>query len=140
FDSHAEIKHQLPDDWQLLKIFFTEDGDVRQNDVKKLGHDGGDPAKMARAGCATQRQAKLLDVDVGLPARRIDLLDGGMKQDVDIFVCQQFEVAHEVARVGGKIFAGAELRRIDKDRHHHAIAALSRCPHQTEMSFVQEPH
>src|SRR6185503_20443044 len=101
FDSHAEIKHQLPDDWQLLKIFFTEDGDVRQNDIEKLGHDGGDSAKMARAGCAAQRQAKLLDVDVGLPARRIDLLDGGMEQHVDIFVYQPFVVARAVARVGG---------------------------------------
>ena len=67
-------------------------------------------------------------------------VDGRMKQNVDILVFQQFAVAREVARIGGEIFARAELRRIDEDRHHHAIAALSRCPHQTKMSLVQKPH
>ena len=59
----------------------------------------------------------------------------------DSFTAQQRQVVVEDPRVGVEIFVGAELQRVDEDRHHHHRAGHSLGgADQREVSVVQRAH
>jgi hypothetical protein len=71
---------------------------------------------------------------------RIDLLDRRRPQQVDPFRREQPRVLGQLARVGGEVLVGAELRRVDEDRDRHRARLLARFAHQRQVSFVQRAH
>ena len=48
-DVHLQILDHLSDNYQLLKVLFPENGQVRSDNAQQLGDHCGDTVEMARA-------------------------------------------------------------------------------------------
>src|ERR1044071_5893627 len=140
FHVHTEIAHHPADHLELLIIFFPENGDLRLNDIEKLGNDRGHAAKMVRPHGSTERQGQLLGLDRGLRGGPTNLRGGGKEKRVDAFVLQKPLVTLQVAWIRREVLAWTELHRVDEDRHDNALAALLGVAHQREMPLVQVAH
>src|SRR4030095_14582115 len=52
----------------------------------------------------------------------------------------QPSIPFEVARIGGKVFVGTELRRVHENRDNDAIAPLLPIAHKTQVRIVKKTH
>jgi hypothetical protein len=89
---------------------------------------------------AFEDAAELLDVDPGLEARRVDLLERRHVEDVHACVLGQRCVALLAARVSVEVFALRELRRVDEQAHDDDVVLGAGRPKQREMSFMEGAH
>src|SRR5262249_24605180 len=118
----------------------AENRRVRPHHIEELGDHRRHAAKVTGTRRPAEDCPEPTDLDRAFTAVRIDLSDGRVEHDVDRFFLQKAAVALEVARIALQILARAELRRIDEYRDDHAVAALFRFAHETEVSFVQRAH
>jgi hypothetical protein len=69
---------------------------LRPHEVEELQADGGDAAEVAGAVLPLQDAAELLDLDPGLEAGRVDLLERRCEEDVRARVLSELRVARLV--------------------------------------------
>ncbi len=67
-----------------------------------------------------------------LQVRRPDQVDAGLGQ--------RGKILAQVARIAREVLVRRELRGIDEDRHHDALGAPARQPHQRNMAVMQGAH
>ena len=135
-----KIADELADHGELLKILFTETGNVGLRLVEQFGDDQRDPIKMPRARRAAIIVAGAADMDFGGKTLGIDFRRIGCPDQIDTDRSKFFKVRLQRARIGSKVFVRAKLRRIDKDRYDHGIA-LSLCLlDQGEMTGMERAH
>src|SRR5439155_24784125 len=89
---------------------------------------------------ALQDAAELLDLDPGLEAGRVDLLERRREEDVHARVLRELRVALLVARVAREVLACAELGRIDEQADDDLLVLRTGRPEQREMPFVEGAH
>src|SRR5688500_9813599 len=94
-DGEIQVPSQSTYDLELLVIFLAEDPDVRAHGVKKLCDDRCHAAEVTRPLRPAQKRAQLLDRDVSLIAVGVNLLDRGLKQNIDLLICEQPAIARE---------------------------------------------
>ena len=70
----------------------------------------------------------------------IDLLDGRGEQQIGALGLGQRGVASLVAWVGGEILAGAELGRVDEQRHDDHVGLRARPADQRQVALVERAH
>ena len=95
---------------------------------------------MTGAARAFELVAQAFDRDIRYKILRIHIFRRRREDEVDAFRERQLGIARQVARVALEVFAGAELRRVDKDRSHDDVAHFAGAPHQRQMTFVQRAH
>ena len=82
---------------------------------------------------------QLGDLDPGLVARRVHLLDRWREQEVDACVGEEAGVSCLVTRVTGEVCGLAELSRVHEQAGDDEIA-LTRGAQQREMALVERAH
>jgi len=129
---------------RLLSVLLAEEGDCRADHVEELCDHGRDAAEVARTPSpriAAENAGEICsDLDRGIEARWVDLIDAGRPDDVDSGARGQLEVARLIARVGAEVLAGAELRRVHEQAHDDDIAASARFAQQAQVAIVQRAH
>src|SRR5689334_13298218 len=73
-------------------------------------------------------------------ARRIHLGDVRSEHDRHALPGALRDVSLEVAWIPREILFGAELRRVDENRHRRGSRTKPRLAHERTMAFVQSPH
>src|SRR6185437_7632336 len=101
---------------QLYGIFLAEKSDVGLNDVKELGDDGRNSAKVAGARAAIELIAQAFNRDPRHHAARVHFTHGWHEKKINSFIFQQFAISFECPRILREVFVGAELCRVHKDR------------------------
>ena len=140
-DGQVEVARHGGDDAQLLVILLAEHGDVGLALDQELGDDRRDPGEEMRA-------CRVFEADRGLPLRhhldresvRVHVGDRGGPHQIGVLLTQCLNVRREGSWVGREILAGAELRRVDEDRHHDAGRAPACKTHEGEVAGVQRAH
>jgi len=89
---------------------------------------------------ALQDAAELLDLDPGLEAWRVDLLERRREENVYAGLLREPRVALLVARVALEVLAFGELGRIDEQADDDLLVLRTGCPEQREMPFVEGAH
>ncbi|MNN36961.1 hypothetical protein D3C81_1508800 [compost metagenome] len=97
---------------------------------------------MPRAAGAAQAFGQRRYADTGLHAHAVGvhLFDRGREQQIAACLEQALLVGSERARVGVKVFVGAELQRVDEDTGDHEVGTLGGLGHQRGMAVVQVAH
>ena len=85
-------------------------------------------------------RAQLGDLDPGLEALGVHLLDRGREQEVDACVGEEAGVARLVARVAGEVCGLAELSRVHEQAGDDEIALITRGAQEREMAPVERAH
>ncbi len=79
------------------------------------------------------------DADAGVAVRVDDVRRGG-EHEVDADPGEGGEVRLEGAGVAVEVLAGAELERVDEDRHHHVVGVRVRLADELEVALVERAH
>ncbi len=135
-----EIRRHLLDNATLLGVLLAEKSRVGLCDVEKLEHHRRHAAEMARPRRAAQAVLELRDLDEAAKIRRINCRRVRHKDQMDTLSGAKLNVFIQWPRVAGKILVGAELHRIDENRHDDKIARLPGCLDQTDVAGVQRAH
>src|SRR5262249_3003712 len=139
-DVHVEIVDELHDERGLLRVLLAEVGAVGADDVEKLQADRGDAAEVAGPEGALEPVAEPFDVDPGRIPLGVQLLGGGREQDVDALAPGYDSVVRLVARVGGEVAGGVELRRVDEEAGDHELALGARGAEEGDMAGGEGAH
>jgi hypothetical protein len=133
---HIKVGNHLLDDAQLLPVFLPEIRFMWQNDVKQLVYDSGYAPEMAGAFFALQYFGYTGRFHPGAVAVRVHAIWCGHKDDVNALFFKQRKVAPGMARVLGKILAGAELSGINENTHYSNVVFPLGTSHQGEVPFM----
>ena len=87
-----------------------------------------------------QAISQALHPNGGRETRRVDLGCRRHKDKVNPCRPEHCKIGRLAPRIGGEVFTGPELCRIDKDRRDDALALGLRCPDQRQMTVVQRAH
>ena len=111
-------------------------GEVRQgNSCSIRGDDGRRAVKAVKTRVYQLPEADRRQVGA------IQLLRRRSEDHVDALGRAQLQVGFEVARIAVEVLAGAELQRVDEDRHDDEVRAiLPRDANQREMTFMEKAH
>jgi len=139
-DSEIQIPHQPSNQLQLLVVFFAKDRHMGPNDIEELRDYRGDSLEVAGSMGTAQKRAQVVHIHVSLVALRIDLSYRRVKQNIGVLPFQQPSIPLEVARIGSKVFVGAELRRVHENGDNDAIAPLLPIAHKTQVRVVKKTH
>ena len=120
-----EVARHLADDHDLLRVLLAEVGVLRADDAEQDGHHGRDAVEVAGPGGALERPGERPDVDDGVEAGRVDLLDRRRPDEVDALGLADREVARLVARVALVVGRLVELARVDEDRDDRGRVVLA---------------
>src|SRR5439155_8221043 len=104
-----EVSHHLLYDRELLRVLLAEIGPVGLQDAEQLYHHRGHAPEVAGPPRSLERRGDGAEVDDGLEAGRIHLLDRRREQKVAPGCLEQARVALDVLRVAGQVFGRAEL-------------------------------
>src|SRR5215467_2250789 len=129
-DWQIQIAHHAPDDRYLRGIFLPEESSVRLDDVKQLGNDGRDAAKVSGARTPIEFAAQLLYGRPGHCIGWIHLLDRRRKEEVHALALEHLAVALERSRILGQVFIRPKLRGVYKDAGSYYAARRGRRPNQ----------
>jgi len=140
-DRQVELPHQFLDDPQLLEVLAAKHGHARLHQIEEFQHHGGDAAEMAGAEGTTQiaRQVGGRLHAEGL-RHRIHLGDIRREHEVAAGGGELLAVGREGAWIAFKVFASAELQRIDEDARNYRAPAPLRQLDQRHMPGVQVAH
>ena len=147
-DRHADDRHvdvqvgdHLTDQHQLLVVLLTEERPVWPHDLQQLEHHGQHTREMRWPRRTFKLRSKRAGLHGGARSVRVHLRRSRGEGDLDTFGAQLREVVVEGLRVFVEVLVGAELQRVDEDRHHHDRARhpLGR-PHQRQVTLVQGTH
>ena len=143
-DAELELQVEVPDhpahDLHLLRVLLPEVDRVRTDDVEELAADGGDGPEVPRPELALEGRAQLGDLDPGLEALGVHLLDRWREQEVDACVGEEAGVARLVTRVAGEVCGLAELSRVHEQAGDDEIAIITRGAQEREMASVERAH
>ena len=95
---------------------------------------------MARPRRALEPARELLDLDPGLVAGRVELVGGRGEEQVGARLVGRARVALLVARVGGEVVGGVELRRVDEQAHDEDLVLGPGGLKQREVACVEGAH
>src|SRR3546814_13214547 len=95
---------------------------------------------MAGARGAAIIGAKFGDLDMRAMPARIHGADVGRPEQAYAFLDEQRRVARLVARIGAEIPVGAELRRIDENRHDGMVADAPAHADERDLAVVPPAH
>jgi len=113
------------DQHHLLIILLAEIGRMRLDDIEELGDDSGNTGKMSRTDLALKLPADVRHIDNRQHRARIHVRHLGREQKVDAGILEKRRIPLEIARITRQILVGAELQRIDENRHHgHVVFSL----------------
>ena len=135
-----EVAHELADDRGLLRVLLAEVRALRADDVEENEADGCDAAEVAGTCVALEPAGDVFDLDPGLEARRIDLVDVGREHDVHAGGLRELEVALLVARIRVEIGLLVELARVDEQGDDDDLVLRARRTDQREMPVVKRTH
>jgi hypothetical protein len=132
--SDIQVRNELPDKRRLLKIFLTEESDIRSGKAQEFGYDCRDPLKMRGTSGPFPASGDTGDRDHGLKTVRIH--GGGVRSEdhIDALCPAQSLIMPKPARISGEIFFWAELGRVYEDTDNHRIAPQPRRPDQSPMA------
>ena len=137
---HVEVAHHTLDDGQLLPVLLAKIRHMGGREQKELEHHGAYALKMRGAAHAAQPPRHIRHVDPGAVIRRIHGFGRRVEKRVHAQALGGGGVALQVARVGGQVFARAELRGVHKKAHHHAVGMLPRMAHEGFMPGMVIAH
>src|SRR5437588_238198 len=120
-------------DRDLLRVLLAEVGAGRADEVEELATDCCNPAEVPRPGGALEAARELLDVDPGLVARRVELLDRGREEDVGAGLSGDARVPLLVPWVRSEVVAGVELGGVDEQAHDEEVVLVPRGAKQREV-------
>ena len=135
-----EVANHPAHDRNLLRVLLAEVGAGRADEVEELAADRRHPTEVAGPRRALEAARELLDVDPGLVARRVELLDGGREEDVGPRLRGDARVSVLVTRIGGEVVARVELRGVDEQAHDEEVVLVARGPKQREVALVVGAH
>ncbi|MCY1266364.1 hypothetical protein D9M70_147720 [compost metagenome] len=97
---------------------------------------------MTRTAAAAEAFGNQRDIDAGLAvhAVRVHFFHVRVEQEVAASGYQLLLVGHQGAGVGGQVFAGPELQRVDEDTGDHEIGALAGFLYQGDVPGVEVAH
>ena len=126
---------------QLLIVLLAEEDSVGRHDLQQLADHGQHAGEMCGPGRALELGSERAGVHRGPRAVRVHRDSAWGEGNFDSFTAQQREVVVEDPRVGVQILVGAELQRVDEDRHHyhrtgHSLGGADK----REVSVVQRAH
>src|SRR6185437_10449903 len=70
----AQVPHHLPDDRQLLRVFLSEEGDLRPDDVEEFQADRRHAVEVTGTVRTFEGGSRTFDGDRGRIGRRVDLV------------------------------------------------------------------
>ena len=89
---------------------------------------------------AFEDAAELLDLDPGLEAGRVHLLERRREEDVDPGLLGEARVAVLVSRIAGEVLAGDELGGVDEQARDDEVVLLARGAEEGEVALVEGAH
>jgi hypothetical protein len=89
---------------------------------------------------ALEDASELLDLDPGLEAGRVHLLEGRREEDVDAVLLREARVAVLVPRITGEVLAGDELGGVDEQARNDLVVLLACGAEEGEVAFVEGAH
>ena len=138
-----EVPDQTPDQGQLLKVFFSENGEGRLEEVEQFQDNGENAVKVPGTG----RAAKVLgEPGLGDQNGMIGLVEGGFlgsEDEINSFGPAEREIVLERAGIGFEVLGPVKLDGIDKNRDRHrslGTDGLPCPPDQGPMPLVEGPH
>jgi hypothetical protein len=142
-DRKVEVPYHSPDDGQLLKIFFSEDGEIRSQNIKKLRYHRTDSSKMAGSRGAAHQVGQVRFDDFGRVVRKIHLFRFGSEDQIALSAVQQPAVRAKSSRILMKIFLGPKLHLVNEEAGGGGSVAAGDIPglfHQGKVSSVKRAH
>ena len=139
-DADVQVVDELHDKRGLLRVLLAEVRPCRPDDVEELQADGGDAAEVAGTEHALEPLREPLDVDPGRIASGYSSSTDGREQHVDALALGDGRVARLVARVGGEIVGGVELRRVDEQADDDDVVLGPRGAEQRDVPGVERAH
>ena len=139
----VEVLDHPADHDRLLRVLLAEESDVGLHDVEQLGDDGGDALEVLRPPLlrrSVQHVRQPRDGDRGRESPRVDLLHRRHKEEIDSLGRGNARIARLVVRIRVEVLPGAELGRVDEQRHDDRVAALASRADQRQMSPVERAH
>ncbi len=140
----VEIPHHPADEGELLRVLLPEEGRIGCRQVEQLGDDGEHPVEVLGPEGALQHVAHRPRGDPHLRlAARVDLGRGRGEDHVRAFLPGDLQIGLQGARVALQVLTGAELERVDEDRHHDLTQRTHPVPgraHQRGVALVQRTH
>ena len=138
----AHISNHFADQRQLLKVLFTEAGDVRLDQVKQLADDSRHAAKMPRTAGAFQHGRKPWNVNVsmGFSTVRVDLFYRGRENQIHFALVQLFAVFLQGAGVPSQVLRAVELHRVNENTDDDHIGAGFGFVDQLHVAIMQVAH
>jgi hypothetical protein len=119
----------------------SEEGHVGPDHVQQLGHDGRHAVEVAHAAVLSfEGLGQTAHVHRRPEAGRVDLVQRRREEHVGAGVGGQRGIAVLVARVGGQVAGGVELRGVDEERHDDHVAGAARLADEAQMALVQRAH
>ena len=120
-DVQREVPDQLPDHLHLLGVLLPEVDAPRAHDREQLEDDGCDAAEVPWPELALEDRAELRDLDPGLEALGVHLLEGRREHEVDAGLRGEREIVRLVTGIASEVGLG-ELGRIHEEAHHDRLA------------------
>ena len=136
-----EVVGHLADQHELLVVLLAEEGLIRAHDLQQLQHHREHAGEMCWADGTFEFATEWTRVNGG--ARTVGIHHGrsGGEHHFDALIGKQLHVSVEGARVGIEVLTGAELQRVDEDRHHdHRSGHPLGGAHQGQVPVVQRTH
>ena len=126
----------------MLKIFFTEAGDVRLDQVKQLADDSRNAAKMPRTARAFQhgRKPGNVNVSMGFSTVRVDLFYRGRENQIHFALVQLFAVFLQGPWVTSQVLRAVELHRVNENTDDDHIGAGFGFVDQLHVAIMQVAH
>ena len=140
FEVEVEVPGHAPDDDKLLGVLLAEIGAVRLDDVEELGDDGGDTYEVARSRCTFMEVGDGAGVDLGVSVGAVHFLRGGGKDEGYTCTFEHGKVSVKVSGVGGEIFVGAELGRVDEDGSDNCVVLGGGSFDKSHVASVEVAH
>jgi len=133
-----KIAHHAVDDVDLLGVLLAKVGVGGTGEIEEHKHDGGDAAKVAGPRRAFASSGKRGFLDMSGVVGRVNIRRS--EDDIDPGLAAEGEVPAAGPGIAGKVFAGAELGRIDVDGDDDAPAFLASAADKRKMALMQGAH
>ena len=140
FEGEVDVPGHASDDDQLLGILLAEVSAVGLDDVKELGHDGGDTYEVAGSRGAFVEVRDRARIDFGVGVGTVHFVGRGGEYKADTRLFKHAEVTVEVSGVGGEVFVGAELSGVDEDGGGNGVVLGGGAFYEGHVAAVEVTH
>ena len=140
-DVQEENLNQALQDLGLLSVFEAVVGAVTLGEVKDLGTDRSDAAKMNRScPSAKDLRNRTRDLNPGHILVGIHFARGWRKDEVGAFAFRHLAVTFQSPGICSVVFRRSKLCRIDKDGDDDEIVFCPGCLDEGSVSFMKSAH